>query len=259
MLPSCSPGVFRQKSFRSSTPPVPSKPSKVSPTATLSPTCTRNSRNASASATIATNDRCASRTATPIVPSPTVVVTAAAVSPRDGSSRTVSTAPLSSLSRGARAASKHARLGTALASKMATASASTVVQGWPNTKDDYELKEVIGEYRSPPCGTRQVEATIAWFESAEDRARTLLDIARGHGDARHRHHRHRTAGGRRAARVVFLIITRRGTAKIIMTVTSTKRESPFRASYRSSSVERSSVTRSFRHSIFPISERHDDS
>ncbi|XP_018313182.1 serine/threonine-protein kinase OSR1 isoform X1 [Mycetomoellerius zeteki] len=144
VLPSCSPGVFRQKSFRSSTPPVPSKPSKVSPTATLSPTCTRNSRNASASATIATNDRCASRTATPIVPSPTVVVTAAAVSPRDGSSRTVSTAPLSSLSRGARAASKHARLGTALASKMATASASTVVQGWPNTKDDYELKEVIG-------------------------------------------------------------------------------------------------------------------
>ncbi|KYQ59686.1 Serine/threonine-protein kinase OSR1 [Trachymyrmex zeteki] len=104
VLPSCSPGVFRQKSFRSSTPPVPSKPSKV----------------------------------------PTVVVTAAAVSPRDGSSRTVSTAPLSSLSRGARAASKHARLGTALASKMATASASTVVQGWPNTKDDYELKEVIG-------------------------------------------------------------------------------------------------------------------
>lgn len=54
-----------------------------------------------------------------------------------------------SLSRGARAAAKHARLGPALASKMASASSSTVVQGWPNTKDDYELKEVIGEYRSP--------------------------------------------------------------------------------------------------------------
>ncbi|XP_015183624.1 PREDICTED: serine/threonine-protein kinase OSR1-like isoform X2 [Polistes dominula] len=46
--------------------------------------------------------------------------------------------------RGARAASKHARLGTALANKMASASSTAVVQGWPNTKDDYELKEVIG-------------------------------------------------------------------------------------------------------------------
>ncbi|XP_046815260.1 serine/threonine-protein kinase OSR1 isoform X3 [Vespa crabro] len=48
------------------------------------------------------------------------------------------------LARGARAASKHARLGTALANKMASASSTAVVQGWPNTKDDYELKEVIG-------------------------------------------------------------------------------------------------------------------
>ncbi|XP_011069168.1 PREDICTED: serine/threonine-protein kinase OSR1 isoform X2 [Acromyrmex echinatior] len=141
VLPSCSPGVFRQKSFRSST-STPSVPSKVPPVATLPPT-TRNSRGAPASAT---NDRCASRAATPTASIPTVAAAAAAVSPRDGSSRTVSTASLSSLSlsRGARAASKHARLGTALASKMATASTSTVVQGWPNTKDDYELKEVIG-------------------------------------------------------------------------------------------------------------------
>ncbi|XP_018055185.1 PREDICTED: serine/threonine-protein kinase OSR1-like [Atta colombica] len=127
VLPSCSPGVFRQKSFRSST------PSKVPP-ATLPPTI-RNSRDAPVSAT---NDRCTA--AIPTAPSPAAAA-AAAVSPRDSSSRTVSTA---SLSRGARAASKHARLGTALASKMATASTSTVVQGWPNTKDDYELKEVIG-------------------------------------------------------------------------------------------------------------------
>lgn len=49
------------------------------------------------------------------------------------------------LTRGARGASKHARLGTALANKMASSSSTTVVQGWPNTKDDYELKEVIGE------------------------------------------------------------------------------------------------------------------
>ncbi|XP_048511457.1 serine/threonine-protein kinase OSR1 isoform X2 [Athalia rosae] len=40
--------------------------------------------------------------------------------------------------------SKHSRLGTALAYKMASASSTAVVQGWPNTKDDYDLKEVIG-------------------------------------------------------------------------------------------------------------------
>ncbi|XP_046744173.1 serine/threonine-protein kinase OSR1 isoform X2 [Diprion similis] len=40
--------------------------------------------------------------------------------------------------------SKHSRLGTALAHKMASASSTAVVQGWPNTKDDYDLKEVIG-------------------------------------------------------------------------------------------------------------------
>ncbi|XP_011876542.1 PREDICTED: serine/threonine-protein kinase OSR1 isoform X2 [Vollenhovia emeryi] len=139
VLPSCSPGVFRQKSFRSSTPPPP-PPLRV-PTAAASATsasspAARNSRGASAAAT---NDRCAPRAATPGVSAATL--SPAAAPPRDGSSRAASTA---SLSRGARAASKHARLGTALASKMASASTSTVVQGWPNTKDDYELKEVIG-------------------------------------------------------------------------------------------------------------------
>lgn len=143
MLPSCSPGVFRQKSFRSSTPPP-----RV-------PAAFRNSRGASASST---NDRCAPRAATPAAaPNP------AAAPPRDGGSRTAS------LSRGARVAGKHARLGTALASKMASASTSTVVQGWPNTKDDYELKEVIGEYRSP-CGTRPTGTTIERFESGGSRA-----------------------------------------------------------------------------------------
>ena len=215
VLPSCSPGVFRQKSFRLST----SAPSKVPPAATLPPTI-RNSRDAPVSAT---NDRCTA--AIPTAPSPAAA--AAAVSPRDSSSRTVSTASLSSLSRGTRAASKHARLGTALASKMATANTSTVVQGWPNTKDDYELKEVIGEYRSPPCGTRQLEATIASFEYAEDRAHLT---------------RHRPRPRRRAplpspasnglVAVVFLATRRLGTTKV-MTMMSAKRESPFRTSYRS--------------------------
>ncbi|XP_011158457.2 serine/threonine-protein kinase OSR1 isoform X2 [Solenopsis invicta] len=150
VLPSCSPGVFRQKSFRSSTPP-PSSPSttttiaKVLATvaASASSPASRNGRGAPASAT---NDRCASRTAIPAAvttarPAAAAAAAAAAVAARDSSSRTASSL---SLSRGARAASKHARLGTALASKMASASTSTVVQGWPNTKDDYELKEVIG-------------------------------------------------------------------------------------------------------------------
>lgn len=47
-------------------------------------------------------------------------------------------------SRGSRNSSKHSRFGTALANKMASGSSTTIVQGWPNTKDDYELKEVIG-------------------------------------------------------------------------------------------------------------------
>ncbi|XP_025073853.1 serine/threonine-protein kinase OSR1 isoform X2 [Pogonomyrmex barbatus] len=149
VLPSCSPGVFRQKSFRSSTPPPPPPPKVPATSATSTSLSTRNSRGAPASAT---NDRCTPRNAA----TPAAAVTAATTTttstsalnpavapPRDGSSRTGNTAPLS-LSRGARVASKHARLGPALASKMASASTSTVVQGWPNTKDDYELKEVIG-------------------------------------------------------------------------------------------------------------------
>jgi len=145
VLPSCSPGVFRQKSFRSSPPPL---PSKVPATAATSSPASRNGRGAPASAT---NDRYAPRTATPAVNAAPNPVAAA---PRDGGSRIASTA---SLSRGARAASKHARLGTALTSKMASASTSTatVVQGWPNTKDDYELKEVIGEYADRRAGLVQ--------------------------------------------------------------------------------------------------------
>lgn len=140
VLPSCSPGVFRQKSFRSSTPPpapkkVPAAPSAF-PTAGITTIVPRNNRSASAAVT---NDRCAAlRAAT----SPTAVT---AVPPRDSGPRSVVGASLSLTSRGARAASKQARLGPVLASKMASASSSTVVQGWPNTKDDYELKEVIGE------------------------------------------------------------------------------------------------------------------
>ncbi|XP_011263894.1 serine/threonine-protein kinase OSR1 isoform X2 [Camponotus floridanus] len=136
ILPSCSPGVFRQRSFRSSTPPPKKLPasSPALPTAATITPISRNSRGASAAAA---NDRAA----TPTVP--TVPTPVSAVPPRDNGSWVVVGAPLT-LSRGTRATSKQARLGPVLASKMASASSSTIVQGWPNTKDDYELKEVIG-------------------------------------------------------------------------------------------------------------------
>ncbi|XP_014487599.1 PREDICTED: serine/threonine-protein kinase OSR1 [Dinoponera quadriceps] len=132
VLPSCSPGVFRQKSFRSSTPPnLPAVSAVVSVTASSGP------RNDGQGGVPAANDRCAAY----LPPNSSAAIVTSAVATRDCSARAAS---LSSLSRGTRAAAKHARLGPALASKMASASSSTVVQGWPNTKDDYELKEVIG-------------------------------------------------------------------------------------------------------------------
>lgn len=153
MLPSCSPGVFRQKSFRSSTPPR--KAPIPAPTSLAA-------RDGRATPVIATNNRYVPRAATP------TVTTIPVAPPRDSVLRAAVGTSLSrsSLSRGARATSKHARLGPVLASKMASASSSTVVQGWPNTKDDYELKEVIGEYRSlsgivRSCADRAVERKVA--------------------------------------------------------------------------------------------------
>ncbi|XP_076684532.1 serine/threonine-protein kinase OSR1 isoform X3 [Andrena cerasifolii] len=110
VLPSCSPGIFRQKSFRASTPPK-------SAAAPADP----NSREQRA---------CAER--------------GGPREPKTPNNSARSKTGVLLLARGARAASKHARLGTALANKMASTSSTTVVQGWPNTKDDYELKEVIG-------------------------------------------------------------------------------------------------------------------
>lgn len=114
MLPSCSAGIFRQKSFRASTPP----------------------RSNSSSAPAATSElqRADAEQRGPREPK---------TPNNSGGTRLKSGVLL--LTRGARRTSKHARLGTALANKMASSSTTTVVQGWPNTKDDYELKEVIGE------------------------------------------------------------------------------------------------------------------
>ncbi|XP_076757993.1 serine/threonine-protein kinase OSR1 isoform X2 [Xylocopa sonorina] len=112
VLPSCSPGIFRQRSFRASTPPK----------TVDAPAAANNHRRADADPR----------------------------GPREPKTPNNSSAPRSKNSvlllaaRGARGTSKHARFGTALANKMASSSSTTVVQGWPNTKDDYELKEVIG-------------------------------------------------------------------------------------------------------------------
>ncbi|XP_076237722.1 serine/threonine-protein kinase OSR1 isoform X2 [Calliopsis andreniformis] len=112
ILPSCSPGIFRQKSFRAPTPPK----NAATPVDTFA---ANNCSRAGA-------DRRSPR------------------EPKTPNNSARSKSGVLLLARGARAASKHARLGTALANKMASSSSTTVVQGWPNTKDDYELKEVIG-------------------------------------------------------------------------------------------------------------------
>ena len=42
--------------------------------------------------------------------------------------------------------SARASIGNILAHKMAVSGAGVTHTGWPNSKDDYELKEVIGQY-----------------------------------------------------------------------------------------------------------------
>ncbi|KOX73362.1 Serine/threonine-protein kinase OSR1 [Melipona quadrifasciata] len=113
VLPSCSAGIFRQKSFRASTPP--------------------RSNSSNAPAATSERQRADAEQRGPREPK---------TPNNSGGTRLKSGVLL--LTRGARGTSKHARFGTALANKMASSSTTTVVQGWPNTKDDYELKEVIG-------------------------------------------------------------------------------------------------------------------
>ncbi|XP_078044412.1 serine/threonine-protein kinase OSR1 isoform X2 [Augochlora pura] len=130
VLPSCSPGIFRQRSFRASTPPRRSTDSASTTTAAVVPTTT-SSAGGTVLTTLNNHERAGANTNGPREPKTP-----------NNSGRSKSGVLL--LARGARGASKHARLGTALANKMASSSSTTVVQGWPNTKDDYELKEVIG-------------------------------------------------------------------------------------------------------------------
>ncbi|XP_033223324.1 serine/threonine-protein kinase OSR1 isoform X2 [Belonocnema kinseyi] len=109
ILPSCSPGIFRQRSF-----------SSIPTSMTVPATTTRSAQVSVAPVTTTQCDR---------VPAPSQT-----------SDRLFSRSRV--LSRGSRK-QKHSRFGTALANKMASASSTTAVC-WPNTKDDYDLKEVIG-------------------------------------------------------------------------------------------------------------------
>ncbi|XP_017881888.1 serine/threonine-protein kinase OSR1 isoform X2 [Ceratina calcarata] len=117
VLPSCSPGIFRQKSFRAQTPP------KSAPA--------NHHRGGSGAGADPRGPR-----------EPPSTKTAVGNGNGNGSARSKNS--VLQLARSARGTSKHARLSSALANKMASSSSTTVVQGWPNTKDDYELKEVIG-------------------------------------------------------------------------------------------------------------------
>jgi len=128
--------VFRQKSFSSFIPPQPK-----TFTATNLALVASTLQNSQGIPVIATSDCYDSHVTTPTI---VAITTVSAASPRDGGLLVAGSASLP-LSRGPQTANKHIRLDPALASKMASASSSTVVQGWPNTKDDYELKEVIGK------------------------------------------------------------------------------------------------------------------
>lgn len=145
VLPSCSAGIFRQKSFRSTS----SAPSAgVAATAAGSqcarvPTPKRTGDGASTAA-ITRNTNGNSNA----VPARAPSTSENNIFNRQSRTKSGGPAGLPS-SRGPRTpgSTKHSRLGTALANKMASASSTAVVQGWPNTKDDYDLKEVIGKYQ----------------------------------------------------------------------------------------------------------------
>ncbi|XP_063987916.1 serine/threonine-protein kinase OSR1-like isoform X2 [Diachasmimorpha longicaudata] len=114
VLPSCSPGIFRQKSFIGATEGSDNSPSNRH----------KSEQHVNES-----------------------IINKKAYGSKNLSSRRVGGVDSNNggiLNWGTRNAGKHARFGTSLANKMASASTTAVLQGWPNTKDDYELKEVIG-------------------------------------------------------------------------------------------------------------------
>ncbi|KAH0550675.1 Serine/threonine-protein kinase OSR1 [Cotesia glomerata] len=102
VIPSCSPGIFRQKSFRTSS--TEAEVTKISSENLGIPLSSGNHHHSS--------------------------------------NLTLSGGGFRNW--GLKNTGKHSRLTTVLSNKMASTSTTAVVQGWPNTKDDYELKEVIG-------------------------------------------------------------------------------------------------------------------
>ncbi|XP_043271953.1 serine/threonine-protein kinase OSR1-like isoform X3 [Venturia canescens] len=164
VLPSCSPGIFRQKSFRSSSSSTPTTTLSSAGVATTGNQCVhvqttkRTSSNNSRSTEKAglnnilmrKNDESSCLTNTDN--SANSLVKKSVNNNFNQITRTNSRIGLPASGRGGETRAprnnnltpKHSRRVTVLANKMASASSNAVVQGWPNTKDDYDLKEVIG-------------------------------------------------------------------------------------------------------------------
>ncbi|XP_044018005.1 serine/threonine-protein kinase OSR1-like isoform X1 [Aphidius gifuensis] len=113
VVPPCSPGIFRQKSFFSTT-----------------------NSSSSSSITSAKNDQISSN--------PAEKINNNSNQTKNISRNVIGSSGGGLVQRNARSAGKHLRLRVVLPNKMASTSVNTVLQGWPNSKDDYELKEVIG-------------------------------------------------------------------------------------------------------------------
>lgn len=167
VLPSCSPGVFRQKSFRSSSNSTSTTTTTLSSAgvATTGNQCDhvqttkRSSSNHSRNNEKAEFNNVSTRKnnelpcLTNTDNSANRLVEKSVNNNFNQETKTSSRIGLpASEGGGTRAlrnnnlSTKHSRRVTVLANKMASASSNAVVQGWPNTKDDYDLKEVIGKY-----------------------------------------------------------------------------------------------------------------
>ncbi|XP_053594756.1 serine/threonine-protein kinase OSR1 isoform X2 [Microplitis demolitor] len=167
VIPSCSPGIFRQKSFRSSStetevPQIPSSPVSQSPGNHLQCSHISSKIESSTPGTINThhsnnnknyknNNNNNNNNINNNNNNNNNNNTSAKNNKNNSSSGIRSSGSNSTLSGGGgfrnwglKNTGKHSRLTTVLSNKMASTSTTAVVQGWPNTKDDYELKEVIG-------------------------------------------------------------------------------------------------------------------
>ncbi|XP_011495463.1 PREDICTED: serine/threonine-protein kinase OSR1 [Ceratosolen solmsi marchali] len=159
ILPSCSQGIFRQRSFRSSASQASTSCPAVTSVTTASHTSAKNTIKTSLAALFIDNNLPGAKFTRRSSASPRTQQQQQQhqqqqhqkhkqSSPNRSSSSSGSShggASSSSSSSTSTQRSRRSRFGyTALASKMASVSTTAPVLGWPNAKDDYELREVIG-------------------------------------------------------------------------------------------------------------------